>query len=82
MFRPHKIVQSHRESHWQMTYIEMINSLPNSQMALFNQALRSQLYRYVPTSHDQKIILALVADFPRLGKLLNNRRKAHGKGKT
>ena len=81
MFRPHKMVRNSRVNHWIMTYIEMCRALPPSQRSEFDRAFRRQLYEYAPIAHDKKIIQALTAEFPRLGKLLGERRKAHGKGK-
>ncbi len=76
------MVRQTRVSHYQMSYIQMVNLLPDSQIVRFNQDFRAQIYKYVPTNHEQKIIRALVADYPRLGKLLKNGGQYHGKAKS
>lgn len=63
-----------RVSHYQMTYIEMLNLIPNSRRAHFNRDFRRIMYGYLPITHDKRILQELSFSHPELKKLIAKRR--------
>lgn len=59
-----------RVSHYQMTYVEMLQVIPNLERAQFNSDFRTLLYEYIPVAHDKRILHELARKHCKLEKLI------------